>query len=167
MKKISLVGIYPHVDELIIAIKKAKEKKPDKLVVYTPAPVHEVQNMLESKRSKVRYFTLLGAIAGLFGGFFLAIWSSLKWNLITGGKPPVSIVPFVVVGFEMTILFGALATLIGLILTNQFPNYRISDTYDERFSNDKFGIAVKIPEEDKQSYEQLLQSTGAEEINVR
>jgi hypothetical protein len=167
MKKISLVGIYSHVDELIEAIKKTKDKKPDRMVVYTPTPIHEVQNILEKKGSHVRYFTLAGAAAGLFTGFALSIWSSLKWSLITGGKPVVSIPPFVVVGFEMTILFGALATLIGLILTNQFPNYRIPNTYDERFSNDKFGLAIKITEEDKQSYEELLQSTGAEEINVR
>ena len=54
MKKISLVGIYSHVDELIEAIKKAKNKNPDKLVVYTPSPIHEVQNILENKRSRVR-----------------------------------------------------------------------------------------------------------------
>jgi hypothetical protein len=167
MKKIALVGIYSHVDELMEVVRKIKDKKPERLVVYTPTSVHQLHDELESRKSPVRYFTLAGALTGLFGGFFVAIWSSMKWGLITGGKPIVSSPPFIVVGFEMTILFGALATLIGLIITNHFPNYRVANSYDERFSRDKFGIAVRIAEEEKQAYEDILQSTGAEEINVR
>lgn len=167
MKTISLVGVYSHVDELIDVITRVKKNHPQKMVVYSPAPLHEIQETLQEKKSPVRFFTLAGAMTGLFGGFALAIWTSLKWGLITGGKPVVTIPPFVVVGFEFTILIGAIATLIGLILINQFPNYRIANTYDERFSNDKFGIAVKIREEEKNSFEELFQATGAEEINVR
>ncbi len=33
-----------------------------------------------------------------------------------GGKQPVSIPPYVVIAFEMTILFGGIATLIGMVV---------------------------------------------------
>lgn len=162
-----MVGIYSHVDELLEAASRFKQKQPERMVVYSPFPVHGLPEVLKPKGSPVRYFTAAGAAFGLFGGFGLAIWSSVKWGLITGGKPIVSIPPFVIVGFEMTVLFGAIATLIGLILSNQFPGYRIPNTYDPRFSRDKFGIAVKIVEGDQHSCEEIFQSTGAEEVNVR
>lgn len=167
MKKISLVAIYSHVDELMEVIHRIKEKNPEKMVIYSPTPIHEVEKTIEKRRSPVRFFTLAGALAGLSGGFFLAIWSSMKWNLITGGKPVNSFPPFVIIGFEMSILLGAIATLIGLIITNQFPSYRISNTYDPRFSRDKFGLAIRISEDEKKIYEDIFLSAGAEEINVR
>ncbi len=167
MKKIAMVAVYSFVDELLEVIHQVKEKKPDKMVVYSPTPLHDVEEALEKKRSPVRFFTLIGGLAGLSGGFALAIWSSMKWNLITGGKPVNTFPPFLIIGFEMTILIGAIATLIGLIITDQFPNYRISNTYDRRFSRDKFGLAIKISEDEKKTYEDIFRSTGAEEINVR
>lgn len=167
MKKISLVAVYSHADELLEVIQRVKEKHPERMVIYSPIPLHGIEEVLGRKTSPVRFFTLFGAIAGLVGGFALAIWSSLKWHIITGGKPVVTLVPFVIVAFEMTILLGALATLLGLVFSNQFPNYRIANTYDPRFTRDKFGIAVKIAAEKKPEYENLLQSTGAEEIHVR
>lgn len=167
MKWISLVGVYAHVDELLDAVRRIKTKMPDKMVIYSPTPVHGLDDVLRPKVSPVRYFTLTGAMFGLSGGFGLAIWSSIEMSLISGGKPVVSIPPFVVVGFEMTILFGAIVTLVGLFLSNQFPNYRIKNTYDPRFSNDRFGIAVKVPETEQSIYEEIFHSTGAEEVNVR
>ncbi len=167
MNKIALVGIYTHADALIEAIHKLKEKKPDKMVVYTPFPFHPIWEAMELKSNPIRYFTLAGALLGLFGGFALAIWSSLKWNLITGGKPIVSFPPFVIIGFELTILLGTLATLFGLIVIVNWQSYKVTQTYDPRFSKDKFGLAIQIPEDEKSCYEEILHSTGAEEIHVR
>ncbi len=167
MRKVALVGVYAHADALLEAIHKLKEKKPEKMVAYTPFPFHPIWEAMEVKSSPVRYFTLAGALIGLFGGFALAIWSSLKWNLITGGKPIVSIPPFVVIGFELTILIGTLATLFGLIVTVNWQSYKVTQTYDARFSQDKFGVAIQVPDEERSCYEEILLSTGAEEIHVR
>ena len=167
MKKVSLVGVYSYLDELLDGIKKVKEKLPEKMVVYSPIPNHDIDEAMEKKISKVRYFTLFGALSGCTGGFAIAIWSSLKYGLITGGKQPVEITPFVVIGFETTILFGAICTLIGLAFMNHINSYRIKNTYDERFSNDKYGIALTVLESEKEDYERILNATGAEEVNVR
>jgi hypothetical protein len=163
----NIVGIFPYLEDVIHAIKELKQKNPKKMLVYAPMPSHEINEAMEPKTSPVRYFTLAGALFGLFGGFGVSIWSSIKWGLITGGKPIVSIPPFVVVGFEMTILFGALATLVGLIIVLNSSAYRISNTYDSRFSVDKYGIAIQVPSEEKENYKDILHSSGAEEINVR
>ncbi len=167
MKNVSLVGVYSYLDDVLDGIKKVKEKLPERMVVYSPIPNHHIDAAMEKTISRVRYFTLFGAFSGCTGGFALAIWSSLKYGLITGGKQPVEITPFVVVGFEMAILLGVICTLIGLVFMNHISSYRIKNTYDERFSNDKFGIALTVPESEKEDYERILNATGAEEVNVR
>jgi molybdopterin-containing oxidoreductase family membrane subunit len=112
----------------------------------------------------VRFFTLVGALTGTATGFFLTIWTSLKWELVTGGKAPVSIPPFVIIGFELTILFGGLATLLALLVFGRLPKLRPSPSYDPRFTLDRFGVSVGCPSERAQAVSALLSAAGAEEV---
>ena len=56
--------------------------------VYSPAPVHEIEDVLERDRpvSRVRLFTLLGGLTGVVSAFIVTIWTTLEWGLVTGGK---------------------------------------------------------------------------------
>jgi len=114
----------------------------------------------------VRLFTLVGGLAGTFSGFALTIWSSLKWGLVTGGKPVVSIPPFVVIAFELTILFGGIATILAAVLLGRLPRFRFSRAYDPRFTNDRFGIAVHCAVDRGASVRDILRTTGAEEVKA-
>jgi hypothetical protein len=129
-------------------------------------PVEEIEEEIEKVRplSNVRLFTLAGALTGTATGFFLTIWSSLKWELITGGKDPVSFPPCVIIAFELTILFGGLATLVALLLLGKLPKTKPSATYDPRFTVDRFGVAVACPPETVEQVRSLLTGAGAEEV---
>src|SRR5262249_56155149 len=117
------------------------------LTVYSPTPVEDIETEVERVRplSRVRLFTLIGGLTGTATGFFLTIWSSLKWSLITGGKAPVSFPPFVIIAFELTILLGGLATVLAILVLGRLPRLQPSLTYDSRFTVDRFGIAVACP----------------------
>jgi molybdopterin-containing oxidoreductase family membrane subunit len=108
----------------------------------------------------------VGALTGTASGFALTIWTALKWNLITGGKPVVSIPPFVVIAFELTILLGGLCTLLGLFVTAQLPSLRMSPRYDPRFSADRFGVEVTCDAAERRVVEDVLRSAGAEEVRA-
>ena len=82
----------------------------------------------------MRLFTVIGALTGTATGFFLTIWTSLKWELVTGGKAPVSIPPFIIIAFELTILLGGLATALAVLILAQLPKLKPSPTYDPRFT---------------------------------
>ena len=97
-------------------------------------------------------------------GFFLTIWTSLKWELVTGGKAPVSIPPFVIIAFELTILLGGLATALAILILAQLPKLKPSPTYDPRFSVDRFGVAVACPPDKVDSVQSMLSAAGAEEV---
>ena len=164
----SIVGVFAHVDTTVKALEELRAKGYHDLTVYTPVPVHEIEDVLERDRpvSPVRLFTLFGGLTGTVSGFLLTIWSSMQWNLIVGGKPIASIPPYVVIAFEMTILFGGVATLIGLVTLGRLPRFKPTPAYDPRFSSDRFGVAVHCPPDRSASVRQILQSAGAEEIKA-
>jgi ActD protein len=166
MATANVLGVFAHVDTTLDAIRKLRAKGFSELTVYTPVPVEEIEEEIEKVRplSNVRLFTLVGALTGTATGFFLTIWSSLKWELITGGKAPVSFPPFVIIAFELTILFGGLATLVALLLLAKLPKTRPSLTYDPRFTVDRFGVAVACPPETADQVRALLTGAGAEEV---
>ena len=164
----TILGVFAHVDTTVRALEELKAKGYHDLTVYTPVPVHEIEDVIERDRpvSPVRLFTLIGGLTGTISGFALTIWSALEWGLITGGKPIVSIPPFVVIAFELTILFGGVATLIGLVTLGRLPRFKPTAAYDPRFSSDRFGVAVHCAPDRAASVRQILQATGAEEIKA-
>jgi len=166
MAAANVLGVFAHVDTTLDAIRKLRAKGFSELTVYTPVPVEEIEEEIEKVRplSGVRFFTLVGALTGTAIGFFLTIWSSMKWELITGGKAPVSFPPFIIIAFELTILFGGLATLVAMLLLGKLPQTRPSVTYDPRFTLDRFGVAVACPPETADQVRALLTGAGAEEV---
>jgi hypothetical protein len=162
----SVLGIFAHVDATVKAIRDLRAQGFSDLTVYSPIPVEEIETVLEENRpvSPVRLFTLIGGLTGTVTGFGLTIWSSLKWGLITGGKPVVSIPPFVIIAFELTILLGGLSTLLAVLVLGKLPSLRRSSTYDPRFTLDRFGIAVACPAEQAAAASRCLSQAGAEEV---
>jgi hypothetical protein len=90
---------------------------------------------------------------------------SYDWPIVVGGKPVGSIPPYVIIMFEMTILFGALSTILGILLNALFAARRVGTIqYDERFTNDRFGIFVPAGSDTAAKIESLLRESGAEEV---
>jgi len=164
----TVLGVFAHVDTTVRALEELKAKGYHDLTVWSPVPVHEIEDVLERDRpvSRVRLFTLIGGLTGTASGFLLTIWSAMKWGLVTGGKPIASIPPFVVIAFELTILFGGLATLIGMVILGRLPRFRPSPGYDPRFTNDRFGVAVHCPPGRGESVKEILRTAGAEEVRA-
>lgn len=159
----AVVGVYSYVDDAVKAVRAIKET-PFELKVYSPVPNHELEHLVEPQKSPVRRFTLVGGILGLISGFTLAIMCSLDYPLRVSAKDIVSVPGFVVIGYECTILFGALATLAGVFL-----NCRLFSGFgfDPRFSGDKFGVVVACPTPDIDHVREKLLAAGADEVAVR
>jgi hypothetical protein len=160
------VGVFAHVDTTVRALEDLRARGYHDLSAYTPVPIHEIEDVLERDRplSRVRLFTLIGGLTGTVSGLTLTIWSALTWGLTVGGKPVVSIPPFVVIAFEMTILFGGLATLLGMVVLGRLPRLTPSAAYDPRFTCDRFGVAVRCAPDRAAAARQILESAGAEEV---
>jgi hypothetical protein len=160
-----VVGVFGDLDAAVLALRELQAQGYANITVYSPVPRHEFDAVIARGPSPVRLFTLVGGLAGCATGFLFAIGTSLDWELIVGGKPIVSLPAYVVIGFECTILFGALATVAGMLLNSRLPKLRRAAGYDPRFSNDKFGIVAVGGPAQVAGAERILRAAGAEEVN--
>ena len=161
---VQILGIFAHLDIFTQAIREMRRLGYNNLTVFSPVPRHEIEEALEGEKSPVRLFTLSGGILGGLTGLILTIATSLHYPMITGGKPIVSIVPFLVIVFELTILFGALATILGMLINIRLPRLRLGSGYDPRFSEDRFGLGVRCVGDEAERVQDFLRRAGAEEV---
>src|SRR5713101_1014061 len=160
-----VLAVFGHLDATVDAIGQLRRGGHTDFTVYSPIPRHEIEDALEQPVSPVRVFTLIGGIAGCAIGAWVTLYMSYDWPLVLGGKPIGSIPPYVVIMFEMTILFGALSTILGILFNALFAARRLGTVaYDPRFTNDKFGIFVPAETARAGQVESLLRGAGAEEV---
>ncbi|MBI3001283.1 MAG: DUF3341 domain-containing protein [Deltaproteobacteria bacterium] len=161
---VRILGIFAHLDTFTRAIGELRRLGYGDLSALSPVPRHEIEEAIEGKKSPVRLFTLLGGISGGLTALILTIATSTHYPLITGGKPIVSVPPFLVIVFELTILFGALATILGMLINIRLPRIRLEPGYEPRFSEDRFGLWVRCSADQAQRVQELLRVAGAEEV---
>ena len=162
----AVVGVFSYVDDCAKAIHSARSSELD-YRVYSPVPNHTLEHLCAPKRSPVRFVNGTGALTGLTFGFALAILCSMDWPMRVSSKDVVSIPGFVVIGYECTILFGAIATLLALLHFCRLPDILHKVGYDPRFSCDKFGLVIGCDSNQIDKVKAQLQAAGAEEISVK
>jgi molybdopterin-containing oxidoreductase family membrane subunit len=160
-----VLGVFAHLDTTVAAIKQLRAAGYGDFTTYSPIPRHEIEDALGQAVSPVRMFTLVGGISGCAVGAWLTLWMSNDWPINVGGKPIGAIPPYVVIMFEMTILFGAISTILGILFNALFAARRAGTIlYDPRFTNDRFGIFVPAGTDKAAKVESLLRAAGAEEV---
>lgn len=157
----NLMAVFPAMDSLLHGIHELKKAGHENFLVYAPVPHHDIEHALQRPKSPVRVFTLVGALTGFCTGWALTIGSAMHYPLMVGGKPIISIPPFGVLAYILTILFGALATMIGFLINARLPQLRLAAVYDERLSSDHYGIQVFCEEGRLKDVEKLLKQSGA------
>jgi hypothetical protein len=158
-----VLAAFEHVDSAVGAITTLRRQGHDDLTVYSAAPNHEIEEALGHTGSWVRAFTLAGGLTGCAAGFSLTTWMSYDWPLLVGGKPIAALPPYVVIMFELTILLGALSTVLGMLL---LPQARKAGRrpFHPRFTDDRIGLFVPCRADQADAFRRLLTTAGAVEV---
>ena len=157
-----ILGSFRDEDQAALAIEALKQTPWKLHRVHSPFPSPRIEEAIKIKKSRVGYFTLAGGILGFFTGFALAIYTAVQWNLIVSGKPVVAIIPFLIVGFEFTILFAVFGNIVGLLTQARLPEFETLKMYDPRFSGEHFGIVASCDEGQQQELMAFLKGRGGE-----
>jgi molybdopterin-containing oxidoreductase family membrane subunit len=158
----SIMGIFSTEEQTASAIRGLRNTAFTLERVHSPIPSHTIADALKLPKSKLGWFTLAGGITGFFTGFLFAAFTATRWSLIVGGKPIVALVPFVIVGFEFTILFAVIGNVLGLISQARLPRFETADLYDPRFTGHKFGILASCSTGEKSGLRHFFEAKGAE-----
>ena len=162
----TLLSIFDLPDDAAMAITKLRGRGFDVLESYSPAPFEQIDETMDERPSKVRIFTLVGGLTGVITGFLMQIWMSWEWPIKIAGKAYASIPPYVIIGFELTILLGGILTLLGLLFVGRLYPRRLDAAYSARFSAEEFGVVVKVGERDVGEVDALLRSLSAKEVSL-
>ena len=162
-----VLGIFDDPHKSVEAVRSLKKDGyGGQIEIFATVPPHGMLEEFEVFSSPVRYFTLAGGLIGCITGFVLSIGLSWTWNIMVGGKSPGVPLPYVVIGFELTILLGGLSTLVGMLLNAKLGPPRLHSAYDPRFSEDRIGVFVNCAREKMAVVEGSLRKLGAEEVRV-
>src|SRR5437016_1108513 len=112
-RQFDLIGFFDDEEECVRGIAVLKKTGLRPTHVFMPFPSDNIYEAMELPKSRIRAWVLEGGIAGVITGFVLTIGLSLEWPHNTGGKPIVSLPPFVIIAFELMILFGGLMGVVG------------------------------------------------------
>lgn len=158
-----VLGAFEEIDAATDAIHALRARGHGDLTVYSAAPNHELEEALAQPKSWVRMFTLVGGLTGCAAGFGMTLWMSYDWPLLVGGKPIGAIPPYVVLAFELTILFGSLFTVAGMILLSVMRSLK-GRPYHPRFSDDRIGIFAPCGAQEAESIVRLMRDAGSVEV---
>jgi hypothetical protein len=161
-----VLGLFDSADALPGAIDRAREAFFTEIELYSPIGDRESVDRLLPGTSRVMWATLAGALAGIVLGLWMTIGMSRSYPLVTGGKPIVSLPPFLVIAFELMILAAALGTVAGFLLFARLPSLRPSSAYSRDLAVDQFGLLIYcLPDEaPHERAETTLREAGAYEI---
>lgn len=160
----TVVGSFAYEEDFLAAAKKLQSSGFDNISLLSPVPLKEAEQVLGLGKSPVRHFSLAGAIIGAIFGFGMSVATALTFILPTGGRAIITLPPYFIITYEMTILMGVLFTLIGFHFVSGLPAWR-DRPYLPSAGIDRFVVVVEGAAGDQAARaEAIIRQAGAEEI---
>jgi Protein of unknown function (DUF3341) len=121
-KTYGIIAAFETTPDLYHACEKVRDAGFKQWDAITPFPVHGLDAAMGIRRSRVPRISICGGITGFITGMSMIFWTgAVDYKLIVGGKPLFSPMFAFPVGYELTILFTAFATIIGMFVVNGLP----------------------------------------------
>jgi len=142
MKTPPIYGLMAEFDTptaLVTAARQTYEAGYKKIDAYSPFPIEELSEAIGFHHNGVPLVVLSGGILGCVCGYLMQWWiAAVSYPVNVGGRPLNSWPAFVVVTFELTILFSVLAAVFGMLALNGLPM-----PYHPVFNVPRFAFATK------------------------
>jgi hypothetical protein len=168
MSDVAVISTFDSDEECAQGILALHDARIHEFRAFFPFPSEKIMEAVDHVRawgrSPVRYWQLFGGITGVLTAIAITFGTSWEWNLIAGGRPIISVPPYIIIMFELLILIGGLSGLTGFFVHNRMPVFDPFPGYRSRFSEDKFGLVVQCEESAATRVESVLRDAGAEDI---
>ena len=165
-----ILGVYGDDNIVLKAIKSIRESGVRIHEVFSPFPIHGIDEALGYKRSRLPQAAFIFGALGLALALLMQFWMmGYDWQMIIGGKNYASMPPFVPVTFELTVLLSALGMVATFLIASDLKPYKKPKIFDIRITNDKHVIAINLAD-NKLAMEEIsniVEQTGAEEVNKK
>jgi len=163
-----VLGIYEDEDVLLKAVKTIRDSGVKIQEVYSPFPVHGLDEVLGYKRSKLPIAAFLFGLTGTILALVMQIgMMTVDWPMIVGGKDFLPIPAFIPVTFEMTVLLAAFGMVGTFLVISNLKPWSKPNLLDIRSTDDKHVLAVDLDANHTSETEikKVLKDSGASEVN--
>jgi hypothetical protein len=134
-----LMAEFANPTDIVEAARRTHEAGYRKIDAYSPFPIEELAEAIGFHNDGVALITLVGGLVGMCAGYSLQYWiHAINYPINVGGRPFNSWPAFIVVTFEMTILFAGLSAVFGMLALNGLPM-----PYHPVFNVPRFVFATK------------------------
>ncbi len=167
MSKIKyILGLFEDPDEMMHGIDKLQENNISIYDVYTPMPIHGIEDKLGIKRSRLGIVAFCCGITGTATALAMMYYMMrYDWPMNVGGKPNFALPNFIPITFELTVLFCALGLVATFCYRTHLAPGRTPRVMDLRATADRFVIAIDANQfTDSTMVDSLLKEAGAVEI---
>ena len=133
-------------EELLEAVRAVQKRDWQIVDVYTPYPVHGLEQALGWRRSWLPAACLLGGAAGAGLALWFQFWASAQdWPINVGGRPWNSLPAFVPVAFESMVLLAGYGLVAAWLLRCGLYPGKKARTPLTGVTDDRFVLAVRNP----------------------
>lgn len=166
-----LLAEFEHPEELLVAAREARQAGYQRLDAFTPFPVEELAEELGSGRDWLPWIVLAGGVLGAALAYGMQYYSSvIGYPMNVGGRPLNSWPVFIVIVFELTVLFAALSAVLGMLALNGLPQPYHPVFNVPRFqlaTRDRFFLLIEAadPRFDHRRTRRFLEGLGAREVS--
>jgi hypothetical protein len=164
--RVRLLAEFASADALLDAVARARDAGFRKLEAYTPFPIEGLAQALGFRERTIGPLTFAGGVFGALVGYFMQVYVNLDYPLNVGGRGVIAVPAFLVVTFELTILFAVLAAILGMLGLNRLPrlNHPLFEVPRFRLASlDRFFLCIES--EDRAATERFLRALAPVEIS--
>jgi hypothetical protein len=166
-----VVGVFDDEEILLDGIYKVRDNGVKIEDVYSPFPVHGIDEALGYKKTRLPIAAFMFGMTGTSLALLMQIWMlGYDWPMIIGGKNFSSLPPFIPVTFELTVLLSALGMVGTFFIVSDMKPYGWPRQFDLRSTEDKHIMAIDLAlnsGKSKDELTRLLRDAGASEVNLK
>ncbi|MBN3521905.1 DUF3341 domain-containing protein [Algoriphagus lutimaris] len=164
-----ILGVYDDEDVLLHAVSEVRTSGVKIHEVYTPYPVHGLEDVLGYKRSRLPIAAFLFGLLGTTLALTMQLYMMrFDWPMIIGGKDFAAIPDFIPVTFELTVLLAAFGMVGVFMISSDLKPWAQPRIFDLRSTDDKHIMAIDIANNTSMEVakiQEILKSSGATEVN--
>jgi len=157
--------------DLLHAAEKVRDAGYTKTDAFTPFPVHGIDHALGIKPTILPFIVLCAGLTGLTTALVMQWWmNGVDYRYIISGKPFGITPASIPVSFELTILFSAFTSVLGMLALNGLPKFSnpvFTNAKFDRATNDRFFLFVDASDKyyNRESVRELLTSVHPASID--
>jgi hypothetical protein len=164
-----VVGCFDEESVLFDAVKKVRKAGYKIHDVYTPMPIHGLDQVMGLRDTSLHTAGFIYGITGTTVALSFISWVfTSDWPLNIGGKPHFALPAWIPIMFELTVLFAAVGMVLTFCYLCQLAPFVKKHHFHLRATDDKFVMVLEATAKtDENAAQAFLQSVGGTEVNVQ